>query len=109
MVSQERNEAWCRVRKTPRSKSNLDARSYKVAHCGFKSLPDYKKLKVMELILYGIIGSLIGCLIVLITINLFKSKPSIDYQELIKQSEERLDRSKKYGEELDRMLEEMKN
>ena len=68
-----------------------------------------KKLKVMELILYGIIGSLIGCLIVLITINLFKSKPSIDYQGLIKQSEERLDRSKKYGEELDRMLEEMKN
>ncbi len=66
------------------------------------------KSKNMELILYGIIGSLIGSLIVLITINLFKSKPSIDYQELIKQSEERLEKSKKYGEELDRMLEEMK-
>ena len=62
----------------------------------------------MELILYGIIGSLMGSLIVLITINLFKSKPSIDYQVLIKQSEERLEKSKKYGEELDRMLEEMK-
>jgi len=62
----------------------------------------------MELILYGIIGSLMGGLIVLITINLFKSKPSIDYQALIKQSEERLEKSKKYGEELDRMLEEMK-
>jgi hypothetical protein len=62
----------------------------------------------MELIFYGIIGSLVGSLIVLITINLFKSKPSIDYQELIKQSEERLEKSKKYGEELDKMLEEMK-
>jgi hypothetical protein len=62
----------------------------------------------MELILYGIIGSLVGSLIVLFTINLFKSKPSIDYQELIKQSEERLEKSKKYGEELDKMLEEMK-
>ena len=62
----------------------------------------------MELILYGIIGSLVGSLIVLITINLFKSKPSIDCQELIKQSEERLEKSKKYGEELDRMLEEVK-
>ena len=62
----------------------------------------------MELILFGIIGCFIGSLIVLITINLFKSKPSIDYQELIKQSEERLEKSKEYGEELDRMLEEMK-
>ena len=49
-----------------------------------------------------------GSLIVLITLNIFKSKPSIDYQELTKQSEERLEKSKKYGEELDRMLEEMK-
>ena len=48
----------------------------------------------MELILYGIIGSLIGSLMVIITINLFKTKPSIDYQELIKQSEERLEKSK---------------
>ena len=67
-----------------------------------------KKIKIMELILYGIIGCLMGSLIVLITLNLFKSKPSIDYQELTKQSEERLEKSKKYGEELDRMLEEMK-
>ena len=62
----------------------------------------------MELILFGIIGCFSGLLIVLITINLFKSKPSIDCQKLIKQSEERLEKSKKYGEELDRMLEEMK-
>jgi predicted PurR-regulated permease PerM len=62
----------------------------------------------MGLILFGIIGCFIGSLIVLIAINLFKSKPSIDCQELIKQSEERLEKSKKYGEELDRMLEEMK-
>jgi hypothetical protein len=62
----------------------------------------------MELILFGIIGCFSGLLIVLITINLFKSKPSIDCQELIKQYEERLEKSKKYGEELDRMLEEMK-
>jgi hypothetical protein len=67
-----------------------------------------EKLKTMELILFGIIGCFIGSLIVLIAINLFKSKPSIDCQELIKQSEERLEKSKKYGEELDRMLEEMK-
>ena len=62
----------------------------------------------MELILCAIIGCLMGSLIVLITINLFKSKPSTDYQELIKQSEERLVKSKKYGEELDGMLEEIK-
>jgi hypothetical protein len=55
----------------------------------------------MELILYGIVGTLMGSLIVLITINLFKSKPSIDYQELIKQSEERLEKSKKFGEEIE--------
>jgi hypothetical protein len=57
---------------------------------------------------YGIIGSLIGSLIVLITLRLFNPKPSINYKELIKRSEERLEKSKKYGEELDRMLEEMK-
>jgi hypothetical protein len=62
----------------------------------------------MELILYGIIGSLIGSLIVLITLRLFNPKPLINYKELIKRSEERLEKSKKYGEELDRMLEEMK-
>jgi hypothetical protein len=62
----------------------------------------------MEFILYVIIGSLTGSLIVLITINLFNSKPSVDYQELIRQSEERLEILKKHGEELDKMLEEMK-
>jgi hypothetical protein len=62
----------------------------------------------MELIAYAIIGCSVGSLIVLITLRLVKSKPSIDYQELIKQSEERLEKSKKYGEELDRVLEEMK-
>ena len=62
----------------------------------------------MELIAYAIIGCSVGSLIVLITLRLVKSKPSIDYQELIKQSEDRLAESKKYGEELDRVLEEMK-
>jgi H+/Cl- antiporter ClcA len=60
----------------------------------------------MELIVYiiiGIIGGLMGGLIV----NLFK-KPPIDYQELIRQSKERIEKSKKYGEELDRMLKEIK-
>ena len=89
------------------SSRGQDTRFSSLSH-GFESRTDYKKIKVMELILYGIIGSLIGSLIVIITLKLFKSKPSIDYQVLIKQSEERLDRSKKYGEELDRMLEEMK-
>ena len=62
----------------------------------------------MELILSAIIGCSLGCLVLVGLLNLFKSKPSIDYQELIKQSEERLEKSKKCGEELDRMLEEMK-
>ena len=62
----------------------------------------------MELILYGIIGCLMGSLIVLITLNQFRSRHSEDIQELTKQSEERLEKSKKYGEELDRMLEKMK-
>jgi len=64
----------------------------------------------MELIVYviiGIIGGLMGGLIVFNTINLFK-KPPIDYQELIRQSKERIEKSKKYGVELDRMLEEIK-
>ena len=38
---QECNEARCQVLKTPRSKSNLDARSHKVAHCRFESYPDF--------------------------------------------------------------------
>jgi hypothetical protein len=63
----------------------------------------------MELILYAIIGCLIGCLVLVGILNhQFRSRHSEDIQELIKQSEERLEKSKKYGEELDRMLEEMK-
>ena len=62
----------------------------------------------MELILYGIIGCLMGSLIVLITLNQFRSRHSEGIQELTKQSEERLEKSKKYGEELDRMLDELK-
>ena len=62
----------------------------------------------MEFILYVIIGGLIGSLVAIITINLFMPKPSVDYRELIRQSEERLEISKKHGEELDKMLEEMK-
>ena len=76
--------------------------------CIYVYISRNKKIKTMELILFGIIGCFIGSLIVLITINRFKSKPSVDCQELIKQSEERLEKSKEYGEELDRMLEEMK-
>jgi hypothetical protein len=85
-------------------------RAKKVTHTGSNPVltTNLKKIKIMELILYGIIGSLIGSLIVLITLRLFNPKPSIDYKELIKQSEERLEKSKKYGEELDRMLEEMR-
>ena len=62
----------------------------------------------MELILSEIIGSLVGCLVgclmIVIALNMYKLKPSIDYKELIKQSKERLEMSKKYSEELDRML-----
>ena len=63
----------------------------------------------MELILLIGLGFCLGNLFqILIRDYWFKSKPSIDYQKLIKQSEERLEKSKKYGEELDRILEEMK-
>ena len=62
----------------------------------------------MELILFGIIGCLLGCLVLVGVLNhQFISRHSEDIQELTKQSEERLEKSKKYGEELDRMLEEM--
>jgi Na+/phosphate symporter len=68
-----------------------------------------EKLKTMGLILFGIIGCFIGCLVLVGILNhQIKSRHSEDIQELIKQSEERLEKSKKYGEELDRMLEEMK-
>ena len=68
-----------------------------------------EKLKSMELILFGIIGCFIGCLVLVGILNhQIRSRHSEDIQELIKRSEERLEKSKKYGEELDRMLEEMK-
>ena len=63
----------------------------------------------MEFILYSIIGGVIGGLLWIGVLSLFKPKQSGNIQELIRQSEERLEKSKKYGEELDRMLEEMKN
>ena len=63
----------------------------------------------MGLILFGIIGCFIGCLVLVGILNhQIRSRRSEDIQELIKQAEERLEKSKKYGEELDRMLEEMK-
>jgi hypothetical protein len=75
----------------------------------FESCPDYLKIKDMELILFAIIGCLLGCLVLVGVLNhQFRSRHSEDIQELTKQSEERLEKSKKYGEELDRMLDEMK-
>jgi len=62
----------------------------------------------MEIILYVIMGIMIGTLICIVSVKLFMSKTSVDYKELIKQSEELLEKSKKCGEELDRILEEMK-
>ena len=61
----------------------------------------------MELILYVIMGIMIGTLSGIVSVKLFMSKPSVDYKELIKQSEQRLEIVKKHGEELDKMLEEM--
>jgi hypothetical protein len=61
----------------------------------------------MELILYVIMGIMIGTLTGIVSVKLFMSKPSVDYKELIKQSEQRLEIVKKHGEELDKMLEEM--
>lgn len=53
-----------------------------------------------------IVGSLIGSLIVITILKVFSPKHSIDYQELIEQSKERLKTQKKLGEKLDRLLEE---
>jgi len=61
----------------------------------------------MELILYVIMGIMIGTLTGIVSVKLFMSKPSVDYKELIKQSEQRLEIVKKHCEELDKMLEEM--
>ena len=52
-------------------------------------------------------GIMIGTLIGIVSVKLFMSKPSVDYKELIKQSEQRLEIVKKHCEELDKMLEEM--
>ena len=60
----------------------------------------------MEYIVSILIGSLIGSFIVILTLRLFKTKPSINHQELINQSEERLKTQKKLGEELDKLLED---
>jgi hypothetical protein len=63
----------------------------------------------MELIIYGVIGIVSGSLLaIVIATRLFKPTSTVDTKELIKQSEERLERLKEYGKELDRMLEESK-
>lgn len=63
----------------------------------------------MELILFAIIGCFLGCLVLVGILNhQFRSRHSEDIQELIKQSEERLEKSKSIGQVLDRMLEEIK-
>jgi len=63
----------------------------------------------MELILYGVIGIVSGSLLaIVIATRLFKPTSTVDTEELIKQSEERLEKLKEYGKELDRMLEESK-
>jgi hypothetical protein len=63
----------------------------------------------MELIVYGVIGIVSGSLLaIVIATRLFKPTSTVDTKELIKQSEERLERLKEYGKELDRMLEESK-
>ena len=64
------------------------------------------KNKIMEFIVAVVIGSLIGSFIVVTMLKLFNSKPSINYQELINQSKERLKTQKKLGDELDKLLEE---
>ena len=63
----------------------------------------------MELIVYGVIGIVSGSLLAIVMVTrLFKATSTVDTKELIKQSEERLEKLKEYGKELDRMLEESK-
>jgi hypothetical protein len=62
----------------------------------------------MELVLYGIIGAAAGCLVVIGIMRLSSPSPNVEVDELIKESEERLEGLKRHGEELDRMLEERK-
>ena len=62
----------------------------------------------MKLIVIIFIGSLIGSFIVIIMSKLLNPNPSTNYQELIKQSKEQLEKQKKLGEELDKLLEENK-
>ncbi len=63
----------------------------------------------MELIIYWVIGIVSGSLLaIVIATRLFKPTSTVDTKELIKQSEERLEKLKEYGKELDRMLEESK-
>ena len=63
----------------------------------------------MELIIYWVIGIVSGSLLAIVMVTrLFKATSTVDTKELIKQSEERLEKLKEYGKELDRMLEESK-
>ena len=62
----------------------------------------------MKLIVIIFIGSLIGSFIVIIMSKLLNPTPSTNHQELIKQSKEQLEKQKKLGEELDKLLEENK-
>lgn len=67
----------------------------------------------MEIILYIIVAafsSLIGSFIVLYLITLFNTNPipKVDYEELDRESKERLKKSEDIGKELDRLLEEYK-
>jgi hypothetical protein len=62
----------------------------------------------MDLVLYAIIGAAAGCLVLVGIMRLFSPSPTVEVEELIKESEERLEGLKRHGEELDRMLEESK-
>jgi predicted metal-dependent hydrolase len=65
----------------------------------------------MEYILCVIIGSLIGCSIVIGISNLFKPNQSEELkknvQELIRQSEERQKAHERYSKQLDKLLDDM--
>jgi hypothetical protein len=62
----------------------------------------------MDLVLYAIIGAAAGGLVLIGIMRLFSPSPTVEVEELIKESEERLEGLKRHGEELDRMLEESK-
>jgi hypothetical protein len=62
----------------------------------------------MEFILYSIIGGVIGGLLWIGVLSLFKPKQSGNIQELIRQSEERQKIYELHGKQLDELLEEFK-